>query len=68
MNSMQRKILLDIKSELEYENSSLLGKFDELVTNGDAKVAFTWLNEQARAGKLPESVKSYMTDLYYSVR
>ncbi|WP_126842359.1 hypothetical protein [Idiomarina tyrosinivorans] len=68
MNSMQRKILLDIKLELEKENNPLLDKFYSLFSQGDAKVIFVWLNEQVCLKKLPDSAKSYMTDLYYTVR
>ncbi|RUO80216.1 hypothetical protein CWI84_06165 [Idiomarina tyrosinivorans] len=68
MNNMQRKILLDIKLELEKENDPLLDKFDSLFSQGDAKVIFVWLNKQIRLEKLPYSAKNHMTDLYYAVR
>lgn len=65
---MQKKIVLDIRKLLVEHKSNLLAQFDELVSEGNAKKIFLLLDEQITAGKLRQSIKEHMTELYFLIR
>jgi hypothetical protein len=68
MNDIQNKIVLDIRKLLVEHKSNLLTQFDELVSEGNAKKIFLLLDEQIITGKLRQSIKEHMTELYFLVR
>lgn len=68
MNDIQNKIVLDIRKLLVEHKSNLLTQFDELVSEGNAKKIFLLLDEQITTGKLRQSIKEHMTELYFLVR